>query len=393
MKSYFFNAHITGIDGEGFPIYDREYAAEDHANYYAAFFTNGLFLYINSGACLVTASGGSGGEPRKLTVAPGRVFVNGYQGVCEGDDVFIVSDLPNGYYRVMVRLDKGEEVRAFECELVFGSGSAYPSPVRSGNIYELCLASVIITDGVPALVDTRTDTALCGAASLTVSPDMLPAEVTQSEAQGGTLTLQRMFTPQRVAQAARALAVPPYNGVGYGTCATAAATAAKVGALANFVRYTGAVVCIRFTVANTAATPTLDVNGTGAAQIRKGGAALTDVTQLIIGDHVFMFDGTYWDWIAWPTALSGTATLPISGWTNNVSTSGYYYINVTMTGVLATDMPFVNIKKNGTDAAADTLMGDSWSKIELAQAQANAVRFFAKELPTVAISLEWKVSR
>ena len=60
----------------------------------------------------------------------------------------------------------------------------------------------------------------------------------------------------------------------YGASNTAAATAAKVTAsnIAGFSLYVGSTVSIKFTYANTAVSPTLNVNGTGAKQIRLNGA-------------------------------------------------------------------------------------------------------------------------
>ena len=91
--------------------------------------------------------------------------------------------------------------------------------------------------------------------------------------------------------------------------------------------------------------------------------------------------------------ISGTATLPIGGWTNQVSSNGYYYIDVAMAGMLATDMPKINIKKSFTDANADDLMEASWNKVAGGVAQAGSVRFRCKELPTVAVTLEWEAIR
>lgn len=85
----------------------------------------------------------------------------------------------------------------------------------------------------------------------------------------------------------------------YGTCGTAANTAAKVGTLSGFVRETGATVYIKFTYANTAATPTLNVNSTGAAAIRYSSAIAGNSTTNPISWEAnsvvgFTFDGTYW---------------------------------------------------------------------------------------------------
>ena len=83
----------------------------------------------------------------------------------------------------------------------------------------------------------------------------------------------------------------------YATCSTAAGTAAKVAACDKYQRYTGSMVTVTFSTANTATTPTLNVNSTGAATI-KGytGAALTEAEyKWAAGATItFTFDGTYW---------------------------------------------------------------------------------------------------
>ena len=98
------------------------------------------------------------------------------------------------------------------------------------------------------------------------------------------------ITPTAPATASLAL------GRGYGTCATAAATAAKVGTLSGFVRNTGAVVGIKFTYANTAAYPTLNVNGTGAAYIYDYSTSTYPASGAMLagGTHFFQFNGTQW---------------------------------------------------------------------------------------------------
>lgn len=52
-----------------------------------------------------------------------------------------------------------------------------------------------------------------------------------------------------------------------GTCSTASATAEKAVTLSGFVLATGVTIQVTFTNANTATTPTLNVNGTGAKPI------------------------------------------------------------------------------------------------------------------------------
>lgn len=74
----------------------------------------------------------------------------------------------------------------------------------------------------------------------------------------------------------------------YGTCATAAATTAKAVVSSGFVLVTGVRIAVYFTYANTATTPTLNVNSTGAKTIARlsnweAGATI-----------IFAYDGTYW---------------------------------------------------------------------------------------------------
>lgn len=81
-----------------------------------------------------------------------------------------------------------------------------------------------------------------------------------------------------------------------GTCSTAAATVAKVGTMSGFVRSTGSIVTIKFTYANTATRPTLNVNNTGAAPIYNchTNAAIVsgNITEGMTA--LLMFNGTQW---------------------------------------------------------------------------------------------------
>lgn len=81
----------------------------------------------------------------------------------------------------------------------------------------------------------------------------------------------------------------------YGTCSTAAATASKVVTLSGFSLYTGAQISVKFTYANTAPNPTLNVNSKGAKYIRVNNANIGSAYYWGAGDTVsFIYDGTYW---------------------------------------------------------------------------------------------------
>lgn len=81
----------------------------------------------------------------------------------------------------------------------------------------------------------------------------------------------------------------------YGVCSTVAATAAKVVSLAGFTLATGASIKVKFAVTNTAANPTLNVNGTGAKPIYYKGAAIAAGYLVANRTYDFVYNGTQYD--------------------------------------------------------------------------------------------------
>lgn len=101
----------------------------------------------------------------------------------------------------------------------------------------------------------------------------------------------------------------------YGTCETTAATRAKAVACENFALRTGATVSVRFTYSNSAASPTLNVNGTGAKPIQLNGAAIPEGAWWKAGETVtFVYDGTNW------VVTDGAAMAQIVTNRNDIST-------------------------------------------------------------------------
>ena len=89
----------------------------------------------------------------------------------------------------------------------------------------------------------------------------------------------------------------------YGTCSTAAATAAKVVACTGFTLVTGAEITVRFSQSNTATNPTLNVNNTGAKDIYYGG---NKVTNEIVANNPYtlIYTGTRYEMINTPLVMS-----------------------------------------------------------------------------------------
>lgn len=84
----------------------------------------------------------------------------------------------------------------------------------------------------------------------------------------------------------------------YATCDTAAAEAAKVAATtpgSNFSLETGARITVKFTVTNTAANPTLNVNSTGAKAIYYRGQPISASYLMANRTYEFIYNGTQYE--------------------------------------------------------------------------------------------------
>lgn len=88
-------------------------------------------------------------------------------------------------------------------------------------------------------------------------------------------------------------------GQGYGTCATAEATAAKAVTLSGYTLATGGIVAVKFTY-GLCASATMNINSKGAKSIFIDGAAVTATTakRVLAGDIAyFIYDGTQYQFL------------------------------------------------------------------------------------------------
>ena len=150
----------------------------------------------------------------------------------------------------------------------------------------------------------------------------------------GTTTMTMPAVPATVATAnklstARAIDGVNFNGSAaithYGTCSTAAATAAKVVSLTGFTLVTGARIMVKFTVTNTAASPTLNVNSTGAKSIMYRGSAISAGYLAANRVYEFVYDGTNYEFVGDINTDTNTDTKV----TNTLNTTAKAYITGT----------------------------------------------------------------
>ncbi len=101
----------------------------------------------------------------------------------------------------------------------------------------------------------------------------------------------------------------------YGQCSTAGGTAAKVVTLTPALTSleTGSVIFVKFTNANTASSPTLNVDGLGAKTIRRYGTtspSTSAASSWNAGSVVaLVYDGSYWQMVGWINTTYSSMTV------------------------------------------------------------------------------------
>lgn len=131
----------------------------------------------------------------------------------------------------------------------------------------------------------------------------------------GDVRIEGTLTPDNIDYAFE----KPY----YGTCATAAATVAKVVTCSGFTLKTGARIAVQFTYTNSASQPTMNVNSTGAKYICSIHGTSVNTGIWRANEAVdFVYNGTYW--IALGVTVASTANyglVKLSSSTSSTSTS------------------------------------------------------------------------
>lgn len=100
----------------------------------------------------------------------------------------------------------------------------------------------------------------------------------------------------------------------YGSCSTAAATTEKAVTITGFKLTTGVRVVVKFTVTNTATSPTLNVTSTGAKAIYYRNAAITAGYIAANRTYEFVYNGTQYELVG-DVDTNSTGYLPTSGGT------------------------------------------------------------------------------
>ena len=201
-----------------------------------------------------------------------------------------------------------------------GSGSVVTGVSKSGN-------TVTVTKGNISLDDlsdwaTETDVTISNVTYHTMWP---VAPTSSNQVYGISINNGRLF---RIYNNKGAYSVQAYDkdsdttytpqklGIGYGTCTTAEATAAKVVTLADYTLVKNGIVAVKFSYP-LCASATLNINGKGAKPVYVGGAAVTatNCKSVQAGDiGYFIYDGTAYHFLGTDRAGKSSITgLSVNG--------------------------------------------------------------------------------
>jgi len=160
----FYNSvKVDGVD-------DRPYDADSFSDWLKKFFTTGVF----KDELQVSAVSGMG-----ISVSAGYVNINGKVMMFDATPLTI-GTADGTYYRIdSVIIERNDTDRQFYIKVVQGNTGAESSvigvtPVRSGAIYQLVIARIMVRPGATAITqaditDTRADSDLCGIVASTVT--------------------------------------------------------------------------------------------------------------------------------------------------------------------------------------------------------------------------------
>lgn len=177
MAVSFFPFNSIVVNG----VADRAANAENLAAYLAGFFSDGVIMQANTALQVAVDSG------MKLQILAGTGNIKGktiLNTTAASITIEAASATLKRIDRVIFRLD--ENNRLMEFDVLKGTAASSPTApalTRSGGIYEMCLAEVLVPAGATSILasyitDTRSDSDKCGIAS--IPPHM------QDIAHGGT---------------------------------------------------------------------------------------------------------------------------------------------------------------------------------------------------------------
>lgn len=176
LKSFPFDSMEILNEESGQMEDDRLYEAEIFRKYFAKFLSNGVYFghYKNYGENSMKVSLDNG---LTIKVSKGCGIVNGADYELENDTLFVLERPATAERkdRVVIRVDDTLAVRKTQLYVKEGNGTVPATLQRDENIYEICIAEIIVkgTSNLREqdIFDTRLDKELCGIVNSLISVD------------------------------------------------------------------------------------------------------------------------------------------------------------------------------------------------------------------------------
>ena len=231
--------------------------------------------------------------------------------------------------------------------------------------------SSFVAAGLAQFVAKRYAPGVRDDADLDALETAITAAITALIAAGNAQTATRLATKRTIGGVAFDGSANIHH---YATCSTAAATAAKTVALSGFALATGARVLVKFTVTNSAANPTLDVNGTGAKPIQYRGAAIAAGTLAANRTYGFVYTGAQYELVG-DVDTNTTYSLATASNDGLMAKGDKGKLDGIAVGAEVNQNAFGNILVGSTTIAADTktdtLTFVAWTNVTLTPDAAN----------------------
>jgi hypothetical protein len=153
---------------------DRKYKAEDFANFFNSFITNGVFPNPSTNVQIM-ANG-----DMTVTVKPGKAWINGYCYFNDADLILpidVADGVLNRIDRIVLRMDTaGRAINAIVKKGTFASSPVAPALQRDADGYELGIADIYVGAGVTeitqaSITDQRLNSDLCGIVNSLIQAD------------------------------------------------------------------------------------------------------------------------------------------------------------------------------------------------------------------------------
>lgn len=155
---------------------DREYDAERYRKYFAKFLSNGVYFGEYKGykenSMKVSSDGGM-----NISVAKGAGLIEGCDFENETERIFTLERPISGERidRVVIKFDKTLDSRETQLYIKEGTETGVAELERDNNVYEICLAEIIVrsTSNITDedITDKRLNKELCGIVNSLISVD------------------------------------------------------------------------------------------------------------------------------------------------------------------------------------------------------------------------------